>query len=67
MNIIVSANDIFQTNQYSFNLQQAAIVAKGNRLNDTRRVGLTLRYNFGIKPKQDSSKNFEAPAEVGNQ
>jgi len=67
MNVIVSANDIFRTNQYSFNLQQAGIVANGNRLNDTRRVGLTIRYNFGIKPKQDNNNTFDAPAEVGNQ
>jgi hypothetical protein len=67
MNIILSANDILQTNQYRFSLQQAGIVANGNRLNDTRRVGLTVRYNFGIKPKQEVNNNFEAPAEVGNQ
>ena len=66
MNLILSANDILRTNQYSFNLQQAGIVANGNRLNDTRRLGLTIRYNFGIKPKQESNNKFEAPAEVGN-
>ncbi|MEX1202952.1 MAG: outer membrane beta-barrel protein [Ferruginibacter sp.] len=67
MNVIVSANDIFRTNQYSFNLQQAGIVANGNRLNDTRRVGLTIRYNFGIKPKQDNNNTFDVPAQVGNE
>ena len=67
MNLILSANDILRTNQYSFNLQQAGIVANGNRLNDTRRVGLTVRYNFGVKPKQENNNKFEAPAEVGNQ
>jgi hypothetical protein len=48
-------------------LQQAGIVANGNRLNDTRRVGLTVRYNFGVKPKQENNNKFEAPAEAGNQ
>ena len=62
-NIIVSVNDIFRTNQVDFNINQPGINAFGNRLNDTRRVGLTLRYNFGIRPKEEK-KGFDAPAEA---
>lgn len=64
MNIILSGNDIFKTNQYKFNIQQAGINATGSRVNDTRRIGLTLRYNFGIKPKADKNETFDAPAET---
>ncbi len=63
MNIILSGNDILRTNQYKFDLQQAGINANGSRLNDTRRIGLTLRYNFGIKPKDDKVQSFGAPVE----
>lgn len=64
MNVILSGNDILRTNQYKFNIQQAGISATGNRLNDTRRIGLTLRYNFGIRPKEEKNQSFDAPAEA---
>ncbi len=65
MNIILSGNDILRTNQYQFNIQQAGINAAGSRLNDTRRIGVTVRYNFGIKPKEEKQETFGAPADAG--
>lgn len=62
-NIIVSVNDLLRTNQVTFNLTQGDVVADGTRINDTRRIGLTLRYNFGIKPKEEKKAGFDAPAE----
>lgn len=64
MNVILSVNDVFRTNKYSFALQQSDIHADGSRANDTRRIGLTLRYNFGIKPKEEKQAAFEAPKEI---
>lgn len=67
MNVIVSFNDMFYTNKYKFQIDQPGIAATGERFTDTRRVGLTLRYNFGIKPKEEKSEEFSAPAEgAGN-
>lgn len=63
-NIILSVNDLFRTNQVSFSLQQGTVSAQGTRVNDTRRLGLTFRYNFGIKPKEENKKGFDAPADV---
>jgi outer membrane receptor protein involved in Fe transport len=63
-NIILSVNDLLRTNQVSFSLQQGTVSAAGNRVNDTRRIGLTFRYNFGIKPKEENKKSFEAPSDV---
>ena len=61
-NIIVSVNDVFKTNQVSFKLNQGNVSASGSRVNDTRRFGLTIRYNFGLsKPKEN--KEFGAPVE----
>jgi hypothetical protein len=63
MNVILSGNDLFRTNQNEFAIQQAGINANGKRFNDTRKIGITLRYNFGIKPKEEKKESFEAPAE----
>jgi outer membrane receptor protein involved in Fe transport len=63
-NIILSVNDLLYTNQVSFSLQQGSVSADGKRINDTRRLGLTFRYNFGIKPKEDNKKSFEAPSDI---
>ncbi len=61
-NIILSVNDLLRTNHVGFSLNQGDVSATGERINDTRRIGLTLRYNFGIKPKEEK-KGFEAPVE----
>ncbi len=62
-NIILSVNDLLRTNQVSFNLQQGNVNAEGTRINDTRKLGLTIRYNFGIKPKEEKKSGFDAPAD----
>ncbi len=63
-NIILSVNDLLHTNQVSFSLQQGTLNAQGKRVNDTRRLGLTFRYNFGIKPKEENKKSFDAPTDA---
>ena len=61
-NIIISVNDVLRTNHVSFTLNQGNVSAEGSRVNDTRRLGITLRYNFGLsKPKEN--KEFGAPVE----
>ena len=62
--LILSVNDLLYTNQVAFSLQQGSVSAKGERINDTRRLGLTFRYNFGRKPKEENKKSFEAPADI---
>jgi iron complex outermembrane recepter protein len=53
-NIILSLNDALRTNLVDFTLQQGNVSTTGSRINDTRRLGLTLRYNFGLsKPKEN--------------
>jgi len=53
-NIILSVNDLLRTNQVSFKLNQGNVSAAGSRINDTRRIGITIRYNFGLsKPKEE--------------
>ncbi|MEO6668713.1 MAG: TonB-dependent receptor [Ferruginibacter sp.] len=62
-NIILSVNDLLQTNRVEFSLDQGNVHATGSRVNDTRRLGITIRYNFGGKPKEEK-KSFEAPSEA---
>jgi iron complex outermembrane recepter protein len=63
-NIILSLNDALRTNQVRFQINQADVVASGKRVNDTRRLGITFRYNFGFKPKEEKKSGFDAPAET---
>lgn len=63
MNVIVSVNDLLRTNHVSFNINQGNVHASGSRYNDTRRLGLTLRYNFGGKPKEEK-KSFDTAPET---
>ena len=45
--------DLFYTNKYDFVLNQGSVNATGSRVNDSRRFGLFLRYNFGIRKKEE--------------
>ena len=63
MNIVLAVNDIFHTNKNEFSINVPGFIGSGMRYGDTRRVGLTVKYNFGIKPKEEKKENFEAPAE----
>lgn len=62
-NLILAFNDVLYTNKTSFSLQQGNINATGTRMGDTRRVSLTFRYNFGIKPKEEKKEMFGQPTE----
>lgn len=62
-NLILSCNDVLRTNRTTFMLDQGNVSATGRRYGDTRRVGLTFRYNFGIKPKPEAQQGFGAPVE----
>jgi hypothetical protein len=55
-NIIFSVNDVLHTNQVAFTFNQNGQTITGKRINDTRRFGLTLRYNFGLKPKEEKKE-----------
>lgn len=50
-----SISDLFYTNWTSFYLKQGSLSANGSRKSDTRRFSLTLRYNFGIRKKEDKN------------
>jgi hypothetical protein len=66
LSAVLAMNDVFRTNRVSFQFDRNGQQIAGQRINDTRRLGLTLRYNFGIKPKEEKKEgfgNFENQAE----
>lgn len=63
--VTLSANDIFYTNKNDFSINQVGVVANGSRYADSRRFGINIRYNFGIKKKEEGTNmfNVEAPGQ----
>ncbi len=60
--VTLSMNDMFYTNKNDFSINQGSVVAKGSRYADTRRIGINVRYNFGIKKKEDNNfLNIDSP------
>ena len=54
--VALNGNDLLRTNRQTVVLNQPGIYATGARYEDSRRVGITLRYNFGMaKPKTDQN------------
>jgi iron complex outermembrane receptor protein len=64
MNVILTVNDLLRTNTNTFVVNQPNFVADGYRFSDTRRFGIALKYNFGLKPKPEKKQGFEIPQEV---
>ncbi|MEO8404684.1 MAG: outer membrane beta-barrel protein [Chitinophagaceae bacterium] len=56
--VTLSVNDIFSTNRNDFMINQGSVNASGFRKGDTRRFGINLRYNFGIRKKESTPDMF---------
>lgn len=63
LQITLNANDLFYTNRNSFSLNQGNIQAVGERRADTRRFGFNLRYNFGLKKREEGNSPFNMDLE----
>jgi hypothetical protein len=59
LTVTLSAQDIFFSNKYNYSLDQGPISLTGERYNDSRRYAINVRYNFGVKLKEDK-KDFPA-------
>ena len=61
LTITLSVTDMFFTNRNDFILNQGSINATGSRQSDTRRFGLNIRYNLGLRKKenQPNMMNFD--------
>lgn len=57
--ITMSLSDIFATNKNNFTINQGSVNAGGFRQSDTRRLGINIRYNFGIRKKEENNNTFD--------
>jgi hypothetical protein len=57
--LTLSARDILRTMQTDFTLNQGKISTTGSRYSDNQRFGINLRYNFGIKSKQEKQNTMQ--------
>jgi iron complex outermembrane recepter protein len=64
MNIILSINDLLLTNRITFNVDVPKFIGNGIQYGDTRRVGIALKYNFGLKPKPEKAPAFGTPVDI---
>ncbi len=56
LQISLFIRDVLRTMETPFILRQSDIVFEGERYADNQRVGMTLRYQFGIRKKDDQKK-----------
>ncbi|PSK91070.1 TonB-dependent receptor domain-containing protein [Taibaiella chishuiensis] len=66
LTVTLSANDIFFTNNNTFTINQGSVRASGYRESDSRRVGISFRYNFGIRKEEraDMFQQMQQPAGI---
>ncbi|MET0464652.1 MAG: outer membrane beta-barrel protein [Chitinophagaceae bacterium] len=59
LTVTLSVTDIFFDNNYTYLLNQGNINETGYRQTDSRRFGINLRYNFGLRKKEEPANIFE--------
>jgi iron complex outermembrane recepter protein len=64
MNIIFSVNDVLLSNRFNFNVDVPKFIGSGIQYADSRRIGIALKYNFGLKPKPEKTPAFGAPVDT---
>jgi len=62
LTLTLTANDLLRTNRYNFTIAQGSIRASGLRESDSRRFGINLRYQFGLRKKNDEGNMFNVDA-----
>lgn len=57
LTVSLNARDVLRTMITEFQLNQGAVHTSGDRYSDNRRIGINIRYNFGLG-KRDSRKGL---------
>jgi iron complex outermembrane receptor protein len=60
--VTLSVNDMFLTNRNDFKINQGSVKANGSIKTDSRRYGINLRYNFGIRKREEKQDMFDISA-----
>ncbi len=58
LTVTLHARDVFRTMVTGFELNQGSIITSGDRYADNQRFGINIRYNFGIKTKEEKRESF---------
>jgi iron complex outermembrane recepter protein len=53
LQITLNARDVFRTMETRFSLNQGLSPATGSRYMDNQRIGINIRYNFGIRKREE--------------
>lgn len=64
LTVTANVEDLFFTNNSTFSLQQGNVNVSGKRITDSRRLGINLRYNFGIRKKEEHKGMFDVSEEM---
>lgn len=64
LTVTANVEDLFFTNNSTFSLQQGNVHVTGKRITDSRRFGINLRYNFGIRKKEERKGMFDVNEET---
>lgn len=56
--VTLSVQDMFFSNRYNYSINQGPMDATGSRYSDSRRFGINIRYNFGIRKKEEHDNFF---------
>ena len=59
LTVTLSMSDILGTNKNDFTIKQGSVDASGFRQGDTRRFGINLRYNFGVRKKEENNNTID--------
>jgi iron complex outermembrane recepter protein len=54
LTVTLSARDVLRTMVTEFEFNQGGVYSYGDRYTDNMRFGINIRYNFGIKPKEEN-------------
>jgi hypothetical protein len=59
--------DIFYTNRYDATIDQSGIQGSLSRYGDSQRFGINVRYNFGLRKKDEKKDLFDESPDKGNE
>lgn len=64
LTISLNFRDVLNTNYQQFVFEQGQMYMTGSRRSDTQRIGINIKYNFGIKPKPKNRELFQEQSEI---
>jgi len=59
LSVTLNATDVLRTMATQFTLNQGSISTEGSRYGDNQRFGVNVRYNFGIKKKDEQKGGMQ--------